>query len=300
MIRKHRRSGPSLLPAPVATATRMRVSAASPGHPAPPTADPPATTHGWPTRPGRTAGAGTQAYHEVALGDGRIQVVSTDAAAVNRETAGLGARTEKKPQFAVQQAAGPVEPVLWEAAEFRDAESVRIARWILSDAGDEASWVKREASAQAAAIREAAERKTAQIRRQAAMQAAAIREAAERETAELRAALIKISAEFGGVAVDVTENLTSPAKPATKPGIRPGANRKGRQVSAMHKMVAAFVILSLVGTIGGTVEIAMHGFSFFLFRNAGAGAGNSRNLNENQGPGQPDAPGVHHKANSGR
>jgi len=263
----------------MATATRMRVSAASPGHPAPPTADPPATTHGWPTRPGRTAGAGTQAYHEVALGDGRIQVVSTDAAAVNRErAAGLGARTEKKPQFAVQQAAGPVEPVLWEAAEFRDAESVRIARWILSDAGDEASWVKREASAQAAAIREAA----------------------ERETAELRAALIKISAEFGGVAVDVTENLTSPAKPATKPGIRPGANRKGRQVSAMHKMVAAFVILSLVGTIGGTVEIAMHGFSFFLFRNAGAGAGNSRNLNENQGPGQPDAPGVHHKANSGR
>jgi hypothetical protein len=62
----------------------------------------------------------------------------------------------------------------------------------------------------------------------------------------------------------------------------------------MRKVQVAFVALSLVGVSSGAAEIAMHGFSFFLFRNAGAGAGNSHNLNENQGPGQPDVPRAHH------
>jgi len=60
-------------------------------------------------------------------------------------------------------------------------------------------------------------------------------------------------------------------------------------------MVAAFVAVSVVGLVAGSSEVARHGLPFFVFRNAGAGAGNSANLDENQGPGQPDAPGTHHK-----
>jgi hypothetical protein len=156
----------------------------------------------------------------------------------------------------------------------------------------------------AAAISAAAEREAAEIRRQASAQSAAIREAAEREAAELRAAVM----ETPHAVVYVTEDLSSPARPgvqvtnpatrpARNPRTRPGTATKGRQVRAMRKVVVCFVALSLVGVTSGTVEIALHGFSFFLFRNAGAGAGNSRNLNENQGPGQPDAPGAHHKVN---
>jgi len=63
----------------------------------------------------------------------------------------------------------------------------------------------------------------------------------------------------------------------------------------MRKVVVAFVAVFLVGAVSGGVEIAIHGFSFFLFRNTGAGAGNPQDLEEDQGPGQPDAPGTHHK-----
>jgi len=193
-----------------------------------------------------------------------------------------------------------------------DATGKGGARPILSDAASAAARVQRLASGQSAAIAEAAERATTEIRRQASAQSAAIREAAQREAAELRAAVLEMSAGLGGV-VSRTEGLIGPAKPvtkpagqlttqsaarpATKPRTRPGTGAKGRQVRAMRKVVIAFVALSLVGVISGAVEIKMHGFSFFLFRNVGAGAGNSNNLNENQGPGQPDAPGAHHKAN---
>jgi len=154
----------------------------------------------------------------------------------------------------------------------------------------------------------AVEREAADIRRQVSAQSAAIREAAEREAAARRAVVMEMSAGLGGV-ISVTGDLISPAKPvtrpegqlttqpATKPRIRPGTGTKGRQVRVMRKVQVAFVALSLVGVLSGAVEIALHGFSFYLFRNAGAGAGNARNLNENQGPGQPDAPGAHHKAN---
>jgi hypothetical protein len=57
----------------------------------------------------------------------------------------------------------------------------------------------------------------------------------------------------------------------------------------MRRMMTALVAFFLVGIISGVTEIALHGFSFFLFRNAGTGAGNARNLDEDQGPGQPDA-----------
>ena len=63
----------------------------------------------------------------------------------------------------------------------------------------------------------------------------------------------------------------------------------------MHKMVAAFVAVSVVGVVAGSAEIALHGFPFFAFRANGAGA-SLTGLKEDQGPGQPDAPGAHHKA----
>jgi hypothetical protein len=111
------------------------------------------------------------------------------------------------------------------------------------------------------------------------------------------------------------EPATRPARPASKPAARPGAKPSagpeaepaarpgakptGRQIKSLRKMVIALVAVFLVGAVSGTTEIALHGFSFFLFRNTGAGAGNSRNLDENQGPGQQDAPGAHHKAHVG-
>jgi hypothetical protein len=62
----------------------------------------------------------------------------------------------------------------------------------------------------------------------------------------------------------------------------------------MHKMVAAFVTVSVVGVVAGAAEIALHGFPFFVFRANGAGA-SLTGPKENQGPGQPDAPGATRK-----
>ena len=66
-----------------------------------------------------------------------------------------------------------------------------------------------------------------------------------------------------------------------------------RQWKYTRKVVAATVVLCLIG-IGASVadiEISGGGVEFFLFRNSGAGAGNSQDLSENQGPGQV---GAHH------
>jgi hypothetical protein len=63
----------------------------------------------------------------------------------------------------------------------------------------------------------------------------------------------------------------------------------------MHKMVAAFAAVFVVGVVAGSTEVALHGMPFFVFRANGAGA-SLTGLKENQGPGQPDAPGAHHRA----
>ena len=68
-------------------------------------------------------------------------------------------------------------------------------------------------------------------------------------------------------------------------------------LSLRYALAFILVLVALVGVIGGATEISLHGFSFFLFRNAGAGAGNSQNLEEDQGPGQSDAPGAQHHGN---
>jgi hypothetical protein len=169
------------------------------------------------------------------------------------------------------------------------------------DAGAQAARLKRQASAQTATICETAERQAEEIRHQASAQAAAIREAAEREAADLRAIVMKLSAGSGDLAYGnggASARLapTPQQRPAARPGATGRANTKGRQARAMRKAAAALVVLSLTGVTAGAVEIQLHGFSFFLFRNTGAGAGNSRDLEENQGPGQPNAPKPHHSA----
>lgn len=212
--------------------------------------------------PGETADVAARAHGAVAVGDGRVRL-------------GWGV-------------AGAAEPALPEPPGFGDAHLARLVRLLLSDAGRAAALVQRQASGQSAAISDVAAREAADISRLASVQIAAIREAAEREAAELRAAVMEMPA---GV-ISAPEGLISPVRPATKsrPLPRPGT---GRQVRAMRKVVIALTALCLVGVGSGAAEVALHGFSFFLFRNAGAGAGNSSGLNENQGPGQPDAPGVH-------
>jgi hypothetical protein len=155
----------------------------------------------------------------------------------------------------------------------------------------------------------AAEREAAAIVRQATGQATAIREAAEREAAELRARLDSTYAELSRVADFLTESLPTarspvaapvrpasrpvlpgtkqalpatrpkparpdtirPARPATKPA-RPATKPAGRQSKAARKFMAAFVVVSLIGAASGAAELKLHGLPFFIFRANGAGA----------------------------
>ena len=85
-------------------------------------------------------------------------------------------------------------------------------------------------------------------------------------------------------------------EPGTKPGLAPAAKPGGRsrQQRAAKFMVIAFIGLFGMGAVSGTIELFLHGGSFFVFRSEGTGATNV-GLQENQGPGQPDAPGTHHQ-----
>jgi hypothetical protein len=257
---------------------------------------PPAGTQRWSAPVATTASPATRTHQEVAFGYDQLQVVLTDASA---------------------------DPLRRPAEDFRNADSVWLAGRILSDADDQAAEITRQASDQAAAIRTAAEQDAAETRQQAA----AIRTAAEREAAELRATVMTMSADLGRVAAYVTENLTIPAMPATKPAgrpatkpaarpatkpaaspaakpaarpatkpvARPAAKPGGppRQYAAMRltRVVTAALLLFVV--IAGTTEIGLHGFSFFVFRAAGTGSTPNSGIKEDQGPGQPDAPGAH-------
>jgi hypothetical protein len=326
---------------PLSAAPGVRNPVGNWGPPDAPPAGAPDTTQRWPAPVATTAGLSTQTNHDVAFGNSRLQVVLTEAPAISRhgETS-FGVRSEHVLQFAGEDAAELADPIRRRAGDFRNADSVWLAGRILSDADDQAAQITQQASDQAATIRAAAEREAAEIRQQAA----AIRQDAEREAAELRATVMTMSADLGRVATYVTENLTFPAMPATKPTARPAAKPvalpatgpeirpatgpeirpatkpnprpdtkpaarptakpnarptakpNGRQVKATRKMVAALVAVFLIGVISGTTEIALHGFKFFVFRANGAGA-SVTGLKEDQGPGQPDAPGAHHKTN---
>ena len=312
-------------------------------------ADPPDPRQQWSTQVARTAG---QAYQPVAFGDGRLQVLLTEGRAVGWPgAAGLGARPEDLAQLAAGEAAQLADTIRQEAGEVRNAHSLWLAGRILSGAENQAAEIRQEAYEQAAALRATAEREAAEARQQAA----ATRATAAAEAAELLTTAKTMQSELGRVAAYVTESLTSPGLPITKPAARPGAKpggrpaakptaspdaepadsaaaepaarparpgtkptarpgakpsarpdakpvtkQIGRQINAMRKMVIALVAVCLLGGIAGATEIGLHGFSFFLFRNAGAGAGNSRDLDENQGPGQPAAPGAQHKPHAGK
>ena len=144
-----------------------------------------------------------------------------------------------------------------ESGKLWTVDSVRLANQILSTANQQAAEVRQEAEEWAAA----AKRETEELLRWAAEEAAAKVAAAEQEAAEIRAAVMKLSAELTEVATHVTTNLPKPttrqaarsAKAvATKPGVSPrhapdtrtDGKPKNRQLSAAHKVVAAFVALS--------------------------------------------------------
>ena len=222
-----------------------------------------------------------------------------------------------------------------------DAGSVQLATWILSEAHAQAAEIRHEARDDAAASLADAKKEAAELLRHASDQAAAKLAAAELEAAEAQAAVMRLSAELGEVASNVTARLLSPAappmparrpsarptvapaglpvaapeaapaaepaaqpkarpaakpgaKPAAKPGAKPGVTRDGkpRQRAAMRVMAVTFATLFLFSVGAGTVEVALHGFSFFVFRASGTGSSPDGGLTESQGPGQPGAPGA--------
>ena len=199
-----------------------------------------AKTGQWSAKLARTQDAAPQTYYELAFGDGRLQVMLTEPPAARQEWA-TGAHARQ-----VEVLEPPRGQAAWTAEDLRNADTVRVAERILSDADYRAAEVQREASAQATAIREAAEAEAAEIRQQAAAlqqqatdqaaatrqaaeaeaaeirqqaaalqqqatdQAAATRQAAEREAAEMRAATQSMSGELHRVAAYVTQNLATP------------------------------------------------------------------------------------------
>ena len=166
-------------------------------------------------------------------------------------------------------------------------DAVLIAQRMVLDAGAQAASLRRQASVQAAAICETAEREAAIVWQQASLQADAIREATEREAERLRGIVMKLS---GQPAAD------SEAKPAAGPGAKPGIRLVGRpqgpsrQLVAVRVAAATTAALFLFAVAAGTTEVALHGFAFFVFRSVGTGETGSHGLQEDQGPGQPDAP----------
>jgi hypothetical protein len=54
-------------------------------------------------------------------------------------------------------------------------------------------------------------------------------------------------------------------------------------------MMAVLATVTVVGVIAGTAELALHGPSFFIFRQNGAGASET-GITDNQFPGHPGAP----------
>ena len=204
-----------------------------------------AKTGQWSAKLARTQDAAPQTYYELAFGEGRLQVMLTEPPAARQEWA-TGAHARQ-----VEVLEPPRGQAAWTAEDLRNADTVRVAERILSDADYRAAEVQREASAQATAIREAAEAEAADVRQQMAAlqqqvaalqqqatdQAAATRQAAEREAAEMRAATQSMSGELHRVAAYVTQNLATPdasaallapapaalpAEPATRPA-RPAA-----------------------------------------------------------------------------
>jgi hypothetical protein len=171
---------------------------------------------------------------------------------------------------------------------------------VLQDGRTRLAWARPDDSA---ALADLTEREAAEIRRQASAQSAAIQAAAEREAAELRAAVAELLAGLAGAGpvageLGITERpgpvrpaaaLPAAALPAAAPSVarprgRPRTGSPGRQARAMREVVIAFAVLSLAGLASGAAEAELHGFRFFLFRNAGAGGRERQEPRRGPGP----------------
>jgi hypothetical protein len=130
------------------------------------------------------------------------------------------------PEYAVQYARDGVADLLdrlgKESGKLWTVDSVRLANQILSTANHQAAELRHEAQGQVTASLAEARQEADTLLQQASDRAAATLATAEQEAAEIRAAVMKLSAELGGVvSAYVTENLLSPAKPAVGPAARP-------------------------------------------------------------------------------
>ena len=182
----------------------------------------------------------------------------------------------------------------------------------------EAAEIKHQAAAQATALREAAEREAAELRAAVTSMSAELGQVAAYVTGNLTLPAEPATTPLARPATrpaarpatepaarpptkptarPATKPAAKPAtRPATKPGTRPatGPPARTRQFKAMRLTSVAVAALFLFSVVAGTTEIALHGFSFFVFRSAGTGTTASNGLQEDQGPGQPNAPGTHH------
>src|ERR1700722_5897026 len=118
---------------------------------------------------------------------------------------------------------GVIDRVRSERGQVWDAGSVELATWIISEANQQAADIRHEARDQMAAMLADAKQEAAELVAKASEQATATLTAAELEAAEIRATVTKLSADLGGVAARITENLVGLAPPATKPLTRPAA-----------------------------------------------------------------------------
>jgi hypothetical protein len=270
-------------------------------YPARPAGGTHARTQRWSAHLARTQDTATQTYYELAFGDGRLQVMLTEPPAAGQEWA---AGVHTRPVEVLPVGTGQAGAAGWDSVDLRNADAVRVAERILSDADHQAAEIHHEAAAQATAVREAAEQEAAEIRQQAAAQAAVVREAAEREAAELRAHLLALSAELGRVAAYVTENLSrpatpvkaQPARPATAPAAKPAAEpvtkrqaqpaakpaARPRQLVAMRRVSVAVAALVALALTAGITEVALHGYQFFVFRQGGTGSTPGTIIKDNQ------------------
>ena len=114
-----------------------------------------------------------------------------------------------------------------------DAASVELATWIISEANQQATEIRHEARDDAATARADAKQEAARVVQQAADQAAATLAAAELQAAKIRAGILKLSADLGGVATNFTEDLLSPAKPATRSAADPPAKLRAQAAAGV-------------------------------------------------------------------
>jgi len=280
--------------------------------------------------PGWAAGPGARSGHVLQLpGPGAAgQPVSWDAGdygsadsvrVAERILADADQQAAAIRQEAASQAVAIREAAEREAAEIRrqtDAEAVPIRE----GAEREAAEIRELAEAQAAAIRGAAGREAAELRAHLAAMAAEMARVAAYVTENLtspgppaapplrqagphlRTTPVELPIEPGArPAAQPTERPAKApraprARPAAQPAARPGAQPKTRQFKAIRLTALGAAALVVFTAVAGSAEIGLHGFKFFVFRAAGTGATNGDGLEENQGPGQPDAPGAHHKA----